>query len=561
MSELSISKPSYYHREYKNDIKEPKEKASSWLNQSQRVAKAALPFVSLYQPLSRPLSLALGSLRTYSSITELMSEISKGNVKEVPYHLLQTTISVLSLAGTLFAHPLGMMLTTGHDLVVELISLHAHLQAKDYTKALESCANILNNSLYLALFLHGGLELTIASFAMQIVLGLYHSRTEFKNGNYLEGTAHLLMAMIRGHQMANQAQLVRQQREEQKRAKLLLKQARLEQSQQLKEERSADLERRAVIDVGSGSTKFCIADVDIKTQSVVKIILNESYAVPYQASLEASDDYTFSREVRDTGIQTFTKINALCEEYNVQKVTAVATEAFRKSMNGESFAKEVYEKTFIPLRIITQKEEGAIAYYSAASLIKDRPQEDLIVWDIGTGSYQITMENKEGDLSVFMGNVGAVPFKNYIIDVVQNQDSTSPSATLHPFTEADHIAADRYARALARQAFPNIKHQISEKDGKVVGVGRLFTNSLLPFAQDPEKITRADLRKFIASCYGKTKEELNNPFSEADLANATLALGFMKALHIKEVHALSAATTQGMLTYAPYWEEKQVYIA
>jgi exopolyphosphatase/guanosine-5'-triphosphate,3'-diphosphate pyrophosphatase len=561
MHELSISKPTYYHREYKNDITEPKEECSPWIHQSQRVAKVALPFVSLYQPLSRPLSLALGSLRSYSSITELMSEISKGNTKDIPYHLLQTTIAVLSLAGTLFAHPLGMMLTTGHDLVVELISLHAHCQAGDYAKALESSANILNNSLYLALFLHGGLELTIASFAMQILLGLYHSRNEFKNGNYLEGTGHLLMALIRSHQMAGQAQLLKQQWEEEKRAKMITKRAMIEHSQKLAELSSSDIERRAVIDVGSGSTKFCIADVDIKTQSVVKIILNESYAVPYQASLEASDDYTFSREVRETGIQTFTKINALCEEHNVQKVTAVATEAFRKSMNGESFAKEIYDRTCIPLRIITQKEEGAIAYYSAASLVKDRPQEDLIVWDIGTGSYQITMENKDKELSVFMGNVGSVPFKNYIIDVVQNQDSSSPSATLHPFTEEDHIAADRYARALARQAFPNIKHQISEKDGKVVGVGRLFTNSLLPFSEDPEKITRADLRKYITSCYGKTKEDLNNPFSEADLANATLALGFMKALHIQEIHALSAATSQGMLTYAPYWEEKQVYIA
>ena len=84
-------------------------------------------------------------------------------------------------------------------------------------------------------------------------------------------------------------------------------------------------------------------------------------------------------------------------------------------------------------------------------------------------------------------------------------------------------------------------------------MGRLFTKSLLPLTENQDKITRSDLRDFINSCIGKTKEELNDPFSDANLANAILVLGFMKALHIDEIHVLDAASIQGMLSYPPYW--------
>ncbi len=598
MSVLKIIEPNYCHREYKNDIKKTSEEEPSWIQQSKRISKVALPFISLYKPLSRPLSLVTGSFRVITSVSDIISDLSKGNTKEIPQHLLQTTIAVISLAGTLFLHPLGMLITTGHDLIIELISLAQHLQAGDYEKALVSCANILNNALYLALICGGGIKLSIASLALQILLGLYHSKGEFQNGNYLEGVGHLLMAVIRGGQMGSQAHSLYQDTlreraaiqvkriEHRKSVQTGLKQrvsvlqkvpgSQLLNSAKLKlaarrpslkgrnitqrtlvptpqaVDSSAYIERRAVVDVGSGSTKFCIADVDTRTQQVVNVVLRESYAVPYQAAMEASYDHTFSVEVKERGLETFRTIDALCKEHGVQKVTAVATEAFRQSMNGEKFAAEVNEKTQIPLRIITQKEEGEIAFYSAASLVSDIPKEELVVWDIGTGSYQMSIGEKDQDLTVFMGSVGSVPFKNYIVDVVQAGDS-SQGTTLHPLTREEHLAADRYARALARKAYPNIKEKITSVDRKVSGIGRLFTNSLLPFAEDDQKITRADLRKFIESNYGKTKEEMNDPYSEANLSNAILVLGFMKALHIKEIRALDAASSQGMLTFPKYW--------
>jgi exopolyphosphatase/guanosine-5'-triphosphate,3'-diphosphate pyrophosphatase len=498
-----------------------------------RLGKVLLPFLSLYKPLSQPMAIASGSLKVIAS----GSQIFNSTKEELPQQLLQTSIATVALASTILAHPLGMLVTTGEDLAIELRSLYRNLKTGDHIKTAENCANILNNTLYLGVLMYGSMQIAIASFALQTLLGLYHSHSEFKEGNYLEAAGHFAMAMFKANQTAQQVFAYRAIQPVEDEFHIL----------PINEE---GLERRAVIDVGSGSTKFCIADIDRRTNTIAKIILNESYAVPYQAALETSNDQTFDQEIRDQGLKTFSKIEALCKEYGVQKTTAVATEAFRKSMNGEAFAQEVREKTSLGLRIIPQKEEGAIAFSSVASQNEGISPDHLVVWDIGTGSSQITVKSEEDDVSVFMGNMGSVPFRNYIKGVVQGKNPSD--STLHPFSEDDYSSSDRYARSLARQAVKDIKQRIRETDGNVVGVGRLFNNSLSPLAQN-EEITRADLRRYIRSSIGKPKEQFDDPFSEADLANATLVLAYMKALHIHKINPVNAATLQGMLTYEPYW--------
>src|ERR1700731_2067414 len=100
---LRSSQPVYYHREYKNDIPNTKSEElhdSSLANQCKRVALVALPFISLYKPLSFPLSLAMGGLRTVTCVQQLLESIRRGNSKEIPYAMLQTSIAVIALAGT-----------------------------------------------------------------------------------------------------------------------------------------------------------------------------------------------------------------------------------------------------------------------------------------------------------------------------------------------------------------------------------------------------------------------------------------------------------------------------
>ncbi|MBS0649433.1 MAG: hypothetical protein JSS10_09470 [Verrucomicrobia bacterium] len=150
----------------------------------------------------------MGSVRTWTCAAELIASIREGKVPQTLYHAAQTTLAAVSLAGTIFAHPVGIVITTGQDLVIEASNLIAHLQANEVQKALESCAKIINNSLYLALMLRGGIELTIASMAFQIMLSLYQSQAEFRKGRYIEGSSHFLLACIRGNQLNLQIKML-----------------------------------------------------------------------------------------------------------------------------------------------------------------------------------------------------------------------------------------------------------------------------------------------------------------------------------------------------------------
>ncbi len=212
ISNKNLEEPLYYHREYSNDLlrteKEPTMDKDQEAPLYQRVAFAALPFIGLCKPLSMPFSLGMGSLRVISNLSALYSLSQQGNTENLPYQLLQTTIAITALAGTILAHPIGIFITTGQDIIIEITNLAGCLQSSEYFKAAESSANVLNNVLYLSMCLTGGIELSIASLAVQILLGLYHSQKEFKKGRWIEGSGHLFMAGIRSNQLHNQLRFV-----------------------------------------------------------------------------------------------------------------------------------------------------------------------------------------------------------------------------------------------------------------------------------------------------------------------------------------------------------------
>lgn len=313
----------------------------------------------------------------------------------------------------------------------------------------------------------------------------------------------------------------------------------------------AEIERRAAIDIGSGGTKVTIADIDTETHQMVQVVLDTSFSVPYQAALDQSLDGTFDEDTKALGLKTFKEIKELADQYQVQKIVAIATSAFRKANNSKEFILEVKEESGIEVQIIPQREEGEIAFFSAIASGEFDPK-NVVVWDIGTGSLQITTANTNGGLTVYMGEqMGSVAFKNYIISAVQDSD-VEEIVSPNPISEEDLKIADSYARAFARKAYPIIKQKI-QSEGTVIGIGRLFYHSIRPLAMDGALITRSGLRKFIENSLNKTDEELNHPFAHVDVTNCILTLAIMKALHIQEILPVETTTTRGLLISSAYW--------
>jgi exopolyphosphatase/guanosine-5'-triphosphate,3'-diphosphate pyrophosphatase len=314
----------------------------------------------------------------------------------------------------------------------------------------------------------------------------------------------------------------------------------------------AEIERRAVLDIGSGGTKVAIADVDNESHLIADVHFEQSFPVPYQASLDKSFDGTFDEETQKSGLDTFQKIKEIADQYQVQKITAVATSAFRKANNAQDFVKKVFLAADIQIKIISQREEGIIAFNSALASGGFDPNE-LIVWDIGTGRMQITVVNENQDYSVYMGEqMGSVAFKSHIMDVIQDKDDDELSP--NPISEEDLKMADRYARAFARKAYPIIKDKIYHR-ATIAGIGRLFYHSIRPLAAVDNVITRKGLRDYIVQSLNKSDEDLDNPYADLDVTNCILALAVMKALHIHEILPVETTTTRGILVSPSYWAE------
>lgn len=313
----------------------------------------------------------------------------------------------------------------------------------------------------------------------------------------------------------------------------------------------SDVERRLAIDIGSGSTKFAIADFDTDTHQV-DVLFEDSLPVPYQKHLQ-SHDGSFDEEVQTLGMEAFQKIQDIKEKFQVQKIKAIATEAFRNASNADQYIEAVKEKTGIEIEVITQKQEGILAFYSAVSA-NAGDEKEIVVWDIGTGSLQIMTLNEKGNVVVFMQPLGSVPIRDYIIEVIK-EGNPEEIQTPNPLEEDDMQAADTYIRSIARKAYPIIKEKIASSDRKVYGIGRLFYNGVGPLMQDRELIERNSLREFIRESLNKTDEEFSDPaFANVDLSNCILVLGFMKALQIHEVQLLDTTTAKGALSYSDYWQ-------
>ena len=206
----NIITPQIYHREYVNDL--PKQINTPVFQQCLRITQIALPFISLYKPLGQPLSIAMGSVRVVTSFAQMASAIASKDPNAIGKTVLETAIAATALACSILAHPLGMVVTTAHDMITNVTQLIGALQSEDYQKAAEIGLHLMNNALYLGCFVTGSLEWSIASIGCQIFLGLYSSIDAFKNGNYLEGCGHVLMAGIRGKQMHEQVHALQMQK-------------------------------------------------------------------------------------------------------------------------------------------------------------------------------------------------------------------------------------------------------------------------------------------------------------------------------------------------------------
>lgn len=236
----------------------------------------------------------------------------------------------------------------------------------------------------------------------------------------------------------------------------------------------ADIERRGSFDVGSGSLKVLVADVDTETQHITQYLFSEVIRVPFSDDLAKSSDGSFSKEIQAQAKETIATLIQHAEAFKPTSYSGVATEAFRLAKNGQQLIAEIASELNVPISIISQQEEGALGFGTVVELTRCDP-DYAIVWDIGGGSFQVSW--KEGEqITSYMGNFAKVPMKNIILAVQgkSQKENLSPN----PISLLDFTRAKTVLTSQLKPISSALQKRISDPKTQVFGVGGIHNGNI-----------------------------------------------------------------------------------
>jgi len=199
----------------------------------------------------------------------------------------------------------------------------------------------------------------------------------------------------------------------------------------------AEVERRGSLDIGSGSIKLLVADVDTDTGQIVNYIYGDNLKVPFSNSLALDPNGQFNEEVQKQAIKAISTLIERSAKHEPNRFVGVATEAFRTAKNGKALADRIKEELGVTIFIIPQNEEAKLGFDSAIAHSKG-DQETAVVWDIGSGSFQFSWKVAD-EIHSYTGKLGKVPTKNIVL-AIQGKELNEKSSP-NPISQEDRVLA------------------------------------------------------------------------------------------------------------------------
>lgn len=192
-----INHPIIYHRNFRPDLFNIFEIGKITEPYRKKIL-ALLPIIALHERFRRPLSLGMTSLRTVGQISQLTKQIKDRNGKEGVYSLLQVSLGTASI-GLFFFNPIFSQLATStSDLICNSRAFIERVKAGDKQKACESLSALALDTLYLASFCYGSIQITVACMVLQVGTSMIQVGQHFKEGSYFEG---ICQAIVAGNQV------------------------------------------------------------------------------------------------------------------------------------------------------------------------------------------------------------------------------------------------------------------------------------------------------------------------------------------------------------------------
>ncbi len=145
--------------------------------------------------------------------------------------------------------------------------------------------------------------------------------------------------------------------------------------------------RRAVVDIGTNSTRLFIADVD--DGKVVDVLERRTAITRLGAGVDA--DGRLSPDAMDRVFSVLDEYRELIDRDGVARSVAVLTSAVRDASNGAEFASTVGARWGLEPHILTGDEEARLTFLGATSERDPDDHTPTLVMDIGGGSTELVI--------------------------------------------------------------------------------------------------------------------------------------------------------------------------
>jgi len=337
-------------------------------------------------------------------------------------------------------------------------------------------------------------------------------------------------------------------------------------------------EIRAAIDIGSGTTKMVVARVNSCTQTIESILApqpGEQLEVPieWKKNIEKTADgrNVFSAEIVEAGLAALADLRRTALAHGAQKFSAVATSAFRQLSEGEQTAltTRIREQLAIPVRIISQSEEARLGFLAAIVKL-NVPHSDVLVWDIGGGSMQISFwDETTKQVGGYEGQFANNDMQAFVTEQLQHKprgSDISPNPILLP---GDAAKPDNHLRAaILRAEEVAVSTSAAQQRAHmstiplIIGIGGVhyYSNCEVTRQSAGCEITRQGLQSDIFAHAHLTDEQLvaakraaSIEYASKRITAGALTVGFMTAFRFERVRSLKVAVADGILINPGYW--------
>lgn len=336
---------------------------------------------------------------------------------------------------------------------------------------------------------------------------------------------------------------------------------------------------RAVFDVGSGSTKLAVFEIEACAggNRLARILSDDqSVDVPLEAAKDAAGAISkagIGRLITALG-RLKAKAIAVAKQNSFKEIefAAAGTHALRTAANQSDVIARV-AKLGIPLIALNQRQEALLAFEGAKAKGADhlcaangRP---LLVWDVGGGSMQWTLERTGHPPYVEGLPLGAETFKRKLLKDLPPRPKPEcevGGATPNPIGHAGMRTAVNLAAQQAR-TLPKRIFELAKGTPCLVGIGGVHNQAIerqiakqwkqisscvcgpkKTCGHQPRTYSRHELECLAQILTEKSDcdEEIRGPYSTTSVSNLLLIDGFMHELKLETIHTESADAAHGL---------------